>query len=248
MLRLKKILVLASLLFATSPCRADQAALDLAEKLFQSGEWQKAEKAYKAEMAAGSPDRLPPAFYFNYGTILSKGPSAGEAYVYLLRYAFAHPFDSDGKQNLRLVEQQLPATARTVRPATWLSWWPSGLRLIPWRIWLLTALVFSALAFLLSNLRDKAIWISCASLAGALAIGALLTAWQTRMPVYGSLTMAKLKSGPGATFSDLPSLEPGSLVNRELERDGWLKIRFIKKEADSETVGWVEGSTVLEVL
>jgi len=70
---------------------------------------------------------------------------------------------------------------------------------------------------------------------------------QMRVPVYGVMALAKVKSGPGTTFTDITTLEPGSLVNQEASRDGWLKIRFLKEEADVETVGWVEPGTVLEV-
>ncbi|MGZ3670001.1 MAG: hypothetical protein ACXWR4_08870, partial [Bdellovibrionota bacterium] len=170
------------------------------------------------------------------------------AYVLLLRAAFAMPFDSDTKHNLQFVENQLPASVLSVQPSQWMSWWPHSLREMPWKLWALFALLASGTAFALSRAADRSLtWFA----AIAAFVFFLFTAagWgQTRMAVYGAVALAKVKSGPGATFSDITSLEPGSLVNEEATRDGWLKIRFLKPGADEETVGWVEPGNMLRVL
>lgn len=243
---LKKFLFGALLLLPAAQCRAD---LEAAEKLFQSGDATKALQAYRAALTE-QPDRsaLPPNFYFNYGTVAAKAGAPGEAYVALTRAAFSLPFDSDTRHNLKFVEAQLPAAVLAVQPAQWMAWWPKSLRTIPWKLWILLGLIASAASFALQRVADRTLSLTAGTLAVALlAWGAL--AWnQARVPVFGVIAATKVKSGPGATFSDILQLEPGAFVNQETVRSGWLKIRFFKPEADDETVGWVEPSTVLQIL
>lgn len=228
-------------------CSADQASLDQAEKLFQAGDWEKARQAYKAELAnVPKPSRLPPSFFFNYGTILAKAGAPGEAYVSLMHAAFAQPFDGDTKHNLKKVEQTLPASVRSVQPALWISWWPRFLRTIPWGGWLLTAMLISALAFSMAPSLERPAWISLLAVAGVFFLLAGLSYLQMRLPVSGVLVVAKVKSGPATTFTDITTLEPGSLVNEEGQRSGWHKVRFTKGGGE-ETIGWVEPATLLEL-
>lgn len=231
-----------------TPCRADSSSLEQAEKLFQSGDWEKARQAFKAELAA-TPDasNLPPAFFYDYGTALARAGATGEAYVSLLRAAFAMPFDSDTKHNLRLVEGQVPASVRSVQPASWFAWWPSGLRMLPWKLWIALGLLCSAAALALIRLADRSLSIGAAVLAALLLLWGGLAWSQARFSVYGVVALAKVKSGPASTFSDITTLEPGSLVTEETTKESWLKIRFQKPESDEEIVGWVEPTSVLKV-
>ncbi len=249
---LKKFFYLSLLTFFTNiapPCRADSASLGQAEKLFQSGDWEKARQAYKTELSSTpDPNSLPPAFFYNYGTSLARAGAPGEAYISLLRSGFALPFDSDIKHNLRMVESQMPAAVRAIQPSSWIAWWPNGLRVLPWKLWLVIALAFSAAGLVVAQIRDRGIAIGLGLIAGALFVWGALAWSQMRFPVYGAVTLAKVKSGPGATFSDITTLEPGSLVSEEQERDGWLKVRFVKADTSEETVGWVEPASVLRVL
>jgi len=243
---LKKFLFSALLLLPAAQCRAD---LDAAEKLFQAGDAAKALQAYKDALAA-EPDRsaLSPNFYFNYGTVAAKAGATGEAYVALTRAAFSLPFDSDTRHNLKFVEAQLPSSVLSVQPTQWMSWWPKGLRTFPWKLWILLGLIASAASLAFQRLADRTLSFSAATIAVALlAWGGL--AWnQARFPAFGVVTTTKVKSGPGPTFSDIVQLEPGSFVNQETVRGGWLKIRFSKPESDEETVGWVEPTAVLQIL
>jgi hypothetical protein len=223
---------------------AGQAELDQAEKLYQAGDWEKASQAYKTE-AAGEPERLPAAFFYNYGTVLAKAGSFGPAYIALLRAAYLQPFDADTKFNLQQVEQRIPAAVRAIQPASWYSWWPASLRALPWQGWLIAALLFSGLALL--RLPSRPARLGCTAVSCALLLTVGFSRWEARAHVYGVVALAKVKSGPAFTFSDITELEPGSLVSRETTRDGWIKIRFFRGDAVSETVGWVEPGKVLEV-
>src|SRR6185437_12170038 len=100
---------------------------------------------------------------------------------------------------------------------------------------------------LVAQIRDRGIAIGLCLIAGALFVWSALAWSQFRLPVYGAVTLAKVKSGPGATFSDITTLEPGSLVSEEQVREGWLKVRFLKADSSEETVGWVEPASVLRV-
>ena len=244
---LKKILPLAWLI-ALAPLTA-RADLEQAEKLFQSGDAAKALQAYKTELAA-HPDRtaLPPAFYFNYGTVAAKAGLPGEGYVALTRAAFALPFDSDTRYNLKLTEAQLPAAVLSVQPSQWMQWWPRSVRTLPWKLWLLLALIASGGAFALRRVADRTLAVTVAVLAAGLYVWGALAWNQARVPVFGVVAITKVKSGPGSTFSDILQLEPGSLVNEETVRSGWLKIRFTKAADAEETVGWVEPGSVLQIL
>jgi hypothetical protein len=254
---LKKLLLLAllalsstvTLLAFSATAHADSANLENAEKLFQSGDWEKARQAYKTELTTTSdPGTLPAAFYFDYGTTLARAGASGEAYVSLFRAAASSPFDSDTKHNLRIVEGQLPAAVHAILPSAWLAWWPSALRLYPWKLWFVIGLALSAVALLTARLRDRAPAAVLGVIAAFFFLWGTLAYAQSRLPVFGVLSITKVKTGPGNTFPDLLTLEPGTLVNEETVRDGWLKIRFLKPDADEETVGWVEPTNVLRVM
>lgn len=226
--------------------KADQSSLDTAEKQFQAGEWDKAGQTLKAVLAQEGADSQPPAFFFNYGTALARSGAVGQGYIALMRAAFSAPFDGDIRQHLQKVEPAVPATARAVRPALWFSFWPSTLRFMsPW-LWLVFSLTASAVAFWLLGSADKALPAAAGLLASVLLIISSLAFLQNRLPVSGVVSTIKVKSGPGNTFTDITTIEPGSLVNEDGERDGWRKIRFQKGDSE-ETVGWVEPSGLLGV-
>lgn len=273
MTALKKFVLFALLALPAPVCRAEEPAaapaqpaqpaqtpvpptaapapansLDRAEQLARNGDWEKARQLYKEQLAAKDPASLPPSFFFNYGTILAKAGAPGEAYVALMRAAFAMPFDSDTKHNLRLAENQVPATVRAVEPASWYSWWPGSLRGIPWKLWVAIGLLASAAFLALARLLDRTVAASAGVVALALLAWGGLAWSQQRLPVYGVMALTKVKSGPANTFSDILQLEPGSLVNEEIEKDGWLKIRFQKSGSEEDSVGWVEPASVLRVL
>jgi|GEM_PF-6139588 len=238
---------MVTLLARALPCRADQITVNEAEKLYQSGETEKARQIYRAELdAAAAPELLPSAFFFNYGTLLAKAGATGEAYVALLRAAFSEPFDGDIRHNLWRVEQTVSSTVRSVQPSLWFGFWPRSLRVVPWQAWLLVALVLSALSLLLINTADKTFTWSFGVLATLLFCTSALAYLQVRLPVCGVTKIAQVKSGPGTTFTDIVSLEPGSLVNLDGSRDGWRKIRFTRGQME-ETVGWVQPAALLEV-
>jgi hypothetical protein len=245
----KRFLLLLAAFFSPSLSYAQSSALEEAEKHYQSGEFEKARKLYEEQLAAPSAQEgLPASFYFNYGTILARAGATGEAYSALMRAAFAQPLDGDARHQLSLVERTLPTTARSVQPAIWLEHWPRVLRMIPWRAWLLVGLVFSALSLALLGAANKdrtASWVPGAAALFFFAITALAF-WQARLPVYGVTKLAQIKSGPAESFSEITSLEPGSLVNEDGSRDGWRKIRFTKG-GNEETVGWVQPTVLLEI-
>lgn len=230
---------------AAKPLSAAEA-LDQAEKLYQSGEWEKSRQAYKALLATENSATLPAAFFYNLGTASGKSGAWGESYVALLRAAFDMPFDSDVRANLREVENSVPAAVRAVRPAEWYAWWPSQLRFWPWQAWAIAGLLASALMLILRRNSRSSAWVACAMLSLFFLFGSALTWLQTHVAVAGALEIAKIKSGPGSTFSDITTLEPGSLVSKEATRGGWLKIRFLRE--GSEIVGWVEPKSMLEVI
>lgn len=229
-----------------SVAKADQSSLDTAEKQFQAAEWEKAGQTLKAVLAQEGADSQPPAFFFNYGTALARSGAVGPGYISLMRAASSAPFDSDIRHHLQKVEPAVPTTARAVRPALWFSFWPSTLRFVsPW-LWLICGLTASAVAFWLLGSADKALPAGAGLLAGLLLAISALAFLQNRLPVAGAMATIKVKSGPGNTFTDITTIEPGALVNEDGERDGWRKIRFQKGDSE-ETVGWVEPSGLLGV-
>lgn len=231
-------------LFAPGLCCADQTGLSEAEKHANAGEWDKARQVYQSQLvSAGKPEDLPGSFFYNYGTILANAGAVGEAYVALMRASFFMPLNSDVRHNLWRVEQTVPASVRAVRPALWLSFWPRALRNVQWEVWMIAALAFSALALVGSSLDKMLTWVAITGTLSFLVVGGLAMA-QQRLPVYGVMALTKVKSGPASTFTDIVTLEPGSLVNEDGSRDGWRKIRF-RKEGAEETVGWVEPAALL---
>ncbi len=225
---------------------ADLPSLETAEKQFQAGEWEKAGQSLKAVLASEGTDSQPPAFFFNYGTALARSGAVGPGYIALMRAAFSAPFDSDIRHHLQKVELAVPATARAVRPAVWLSFWPAALRFLsPW-LWIFFGLTASAIAFWLLGSADKGPPLVAGLVAGSLFTISTFAFLQNRLPVAGVISTIKVKSGPGNTFTDITTLEPGCLVNEDGERDGWRKIRFQKGDSE-ETVGWVEPSGLLGV-
>lgn len=246
MTALKKI-ALCVLLTLPAVARAEDPTPDAAEKAFSAGDFEKARQIYKSLLTHDGSRALPPAFFYDYGTAAAKAGATGEAFVALAHASYAMPFDSDVKHNLRMVEAQIPATTRAIQPAAWYSWWPDGLRVIPVKVWLLLGLALTAGALFTVRVADRAIPVGLGATALALLLFGICAAVQARLPVYGVVALAKVKSGPGNSFTDITSLEPGSLVNEETVRDGWLKIRFLKAGADEETVGWIEPTSVLPV-
>ncbi len=245
---LKKIFpLLLAVLFAGPSCRADQSSLAEAEKLYQSGEIQKARAIYQTELAAvPNPDKLSASFFFNYGTVLARTGATGEAYVSLLRASFSAPFDGDTRHNLWRIEQAVPMTVRSVQPALWLGFWPRALRSLPWQLWLIAGLALSAAALWAAKGQDRTVAWSLSAVSAILLLIGTLALLQARLPVVGVMKIAQVKSGPGLTFTDITTLEPGSLANEDGNRDGWRKIRFRKGETE-ETVGWVQPAALLEV-
>lgn len=228
---------------AVSP---DANRLAQAEKFFREGDWAKAAQELKALLAASGHEKQPGAFFFNLGTALARSGAVGEAYITLLRASSLLPFDEDVRQHLQKVEQVVPLNAKSVRPALWLGFWPSSLRAVSGWLWLLAGLLASALSLWLLSSADKALPASAGTIAALLFLAAGLSWLQDRLPVAGTITVVKVKSGPGNTFTDITALDPGSLVNEDGERDGWKKIRFRKGDSE-ETVGWVEPAGLLGV-
>jgi uncharacterized protein YraI len=94
------------------------------------------------------------------------------------------------------------------------------------------------------QLRLPKAWFA-AGAALLIALSALGFA-QSYLPAFGLLKATKVRSGPGASFPEITSLEPGSLVNVDGNRDGWLKVRFTRGSS-AEIVGWIEPTVALEV-
>lgn len=224
----------------------NQTLIQQAAKTYEAGDWNKTAATLKDTLKAAGPDRLAGEFYYDLGTTLARAGAMGEGYVALLRASFELPFDGDVRHHLQKVEMAVPISARAVRPALWFSFWPPALRPVSHWLWLLAGLLFSAAALWLLGSADKALPAGVGATAAALLLVAGLAFLQDRLPVSGVTAMAKVKSGPGATFTDITSLEPGSLVNEDGERDGWRKVRF-KKGDSEETVGWVEPAGLLGV-
>lgn len=245
-IRKKFFLVALAIFFSLPFAKAED--LSAAEAFYKAGEWEKARQVYQdLFQKSEARDRLPASFFYNYGTVLAQAKAFGSAYPFLLRAAYAKPFDSDIRANLSLVSAQLPAASLQVKPANWLPAWPMSLRFISWRYWLTPALLALAIALWLvpSPKRKNAARVAFA-LAFVLGILTAITYSQTRPRTAGIIANAKVKGGPAASFPDITDLQPGSLVSEEEARDGWVKVRFQK--GDSQViVGWVEASTILGI-
>lgn len=224
---------------------ADPSNLEQAEKHYQAGEWEKAHQLYKTELTSSG--EKPPSFFFNYGTVAAKAGFAGEGYVAILHAAFLSPLDGDIRFNLRQVEARVPAAALAVRPASWFSWWPRSLQIFPWKLWAFLALTLSGGVLLLLRTSFRSLGLICSPISGLFFAAALFAWLQAGSPIVGSISPAIVKSGPGKSFSDITTLEPGALANKEEIREGWIKVRFQKMEANEDTVGWVEPGTVIDV-
>jgi tetratricopeptide (TPR) repeat protein len=239
----KLILVFAiSLLIVPIASAAPSPLLSKAETAFGEGQWESAREIYR-DMMQDRPD-LPSGFYYNYGTIALRAGSAGEAFVLLQKAALSDPLDRDVRANFQLARAQLPEKARSIQPATWVSWWPA--RGISWQAWLLAAmLTIGPFLWAKSRRRRSQAWQEVLAVAGLfLLIGGFLAVWQLRSPAAGLLTAAKVFSGPGPSFLEITSLEAGSLVNLEEAREGWTKIRFRAGQGPA-TAGWLETPALL---
>lgn len=226
--------------------KASGSPVEEAEKHFQAGEWAKSSQILKESLKAEKNADWPGEFYFNLGTALALQGALGEAYVMLMRASFSQPFDGDIRHHIRKVEQALPNNAKLIRPSLWFSFWPHFARTIPWQAWLLVALIGSAISIWLIGRAEWPTISGTAFLATLLYAICLLSWMQSRLPVAGATSIIRVKSGPGNTYTDITTLEPGALVNEDGKRDGWIKIRF-KKGNLEETVGWVEPGGLLEV-
>lgn len=219
--------------------------LDEAEQLYTQGQFEKARQVYRDAMA--ELPTLPPSFFYNFGTTAFHAGAIGEAYVLLTAASIASPLDKDTQKNLHLVHARLPATVKSIRPATWISWWPELARFFSWQAWLIVGLLaFSP--FLWARRRGDAAapWQLTLLLLSLFSLFfAAGEAWQARLAIGGITSSAKVLSGPGKTYPGISSLDPGSLVNVEESRDGWVKIRYLDSRLQ-DTVGWVESPTVLK--
>lgn len=240
----KKIISCAGalfLLFLQPNLRAENTAANTASA---PGQWEEASRPYRESLSTEGAQ--PAAFFYNFGTAALQSGAAGEAFVLLTRAALMNPFDPATRHNLRLAEAKVPASARAIRPANWISWWPQPLRAVPWTAWLLTSLLLFLPWFHGAWKTGRFLsqrWPWLATGASFLAL-ASLAGWQTRHPAAGLLHNAKVLSGPGSTYPEISSLEPGSLVSLEEKRDGWTKIRYLDARGQ-DAVGWVETPTTL---
>lgn len=235
------------MLLAPLVALANEEKLAEAEKLYLTGEWEKARQAYNEILAAGPAENLTSAFYYNLGTASARAGSTGVGYAYLLKALSQKPLDSDITQNLKLTESKLSPATRAIRPSTWLSSWPVPLHFLPEGIWLVPILVCAAgLLWSAGSGESRARIIGWASaLALCFAVG--FTGYQqSNSPVAAFVKAGQVKSGPNATFSNIIALEPGALVNAEEERDGWLKIRFVAGD-QQELVGWIEAGALMSL-
>jgi hypothetical protein len=240
--RFKFFYLLAALLFIAPVLRAEETLED-ADKHFAAGEFEKARAIYHAQaQGAGHPA----AFYYNLGTAALRAGAAGEAYVALRRAALASPFDPDTKVNLQIARAKLPAGPASIRPASWISWWPDALRWIPWQAWACAGLL--ALIPLLLGAKSALLpWHYTMGFAALiLLLGASLTGWQSRVGTAGIIQATKIFSGPGKSYPEITSIDSGSLVSLEESRDNWFKIRYLDSRLQ-ETVGWVEAPTALKL-
>lgn len=215
-----------------------------AEKLYQSGEWEKARQAYEHVLASG--EQLPPAFYYNFGTVSLRASKAGAGYVYLLKALSQSPFDGDVAYNLRMARNALPASARATHPSSWISAWPLSWHFFPVEFFFLPFLAALGFTLWTAAEKGKSKFIPATALSFILLVVAGIGFYQTHSTVAGVISAAKIKSGPGASFPDITLLEPGSVVDTEEAREGWTKIRFSGSDG-AELVGWAEPGALLPI-
>jgi tetratricopeptide (TPR) repeat protein len=245
--RFGNIILLSALLCGSLAAHAADDKLAEAQKFYLAGDWEKAKNAYSEVLTSSDAEKLEPAFFYNLGTASAKIGANGLGYVYLLKALSAKPWDSDILHNLQLTEGKLSAPVHAIQPITWISSWPLAAHFFSEEAYSLPTLI--SLAFLLwalgSNHRRNRIWILSAIFILSLALG-ITGITQTHSPVAGFVKSAQVKSGPSATFSNIVALEPGSLVNIEDSRDGWIKIRFTGADLQ-EAVGWIEAGALLRL-
>lgn len=227
--------------------KADTTASQ-AEELYRSGDWKKAAEAYKGLTEASLKEgKVSAPLLYNYGTALAKAGSIGEAYVVFWKAFYLAPLDGDIRFNLTLAETKLPEALKSVKPATWFSWWPKIAQPFSFKIWLCIALLFSAvLIWLLKVNAPSAPKMSCGAVLLIFLGLSLLSFYQNNEKAAGLMSTTKIRSGPNDSFPEITTLDTGSLVNLEEMRDGWYKIRF-QSAQNQETVGWIPSATVLEI-
>lgn len=219
------------------------------EELFRQGKWAESAAAFK-KSAGPDLDARPQGLWslYNLGTALAKSGAAPEAYAVFLKAYFQNPLDGDLNHNLAFVEKRLSPAAGSVRPSTWIRWWPDFFRAFSFSTWLLISMLALALGLWLagsgSHASTKITAFVCTGL--FLAMGALGW-WQSRYPVAAVIAQSKMRSGPEISFQEITTLEPGALINVEETRDHWHKVRF-QTQNSQETVGWIESATALRIL
>lgn len=206
-------------------------------------DWEKSRAEYSAKLKENPAQ--PAAFFYNYGTAAMQAAAPGEGFVALTKAFRMAPAESDIRTNLALARTKTSGIALQTQPATWISWWPADLRAIPTASLAIIGLLFLA-PFLYASTRNRGDWWRwpAGSLAMIFLLTACLAAWDRREPEGGVLLLTKVLAGPAKSFPEIGSLEPGSLVNIEEERDGYYKIRYVNAQPPA-TVGWVEVGSVL---
>ncbi|MGZ3696091.1 MAG: hypothetical protein ACXWQO_18755 [Bdellovibrionota bacterium] len=224
---------------------ANEEKLAEADNFYRAGDWSKALSAYTEVLTSSDAEKLPSAFYYNLGTASARTGANGIAYTYLLKALAGQPWDSDTLHNLKMVEAKLSPSARAIQPSTWISAWPLSAHFFRASFWLLPILLCGApLLWAAGSGKNRARLLGFSALFIAALALSIAGYTQSRGAVSAFVKTGQVKSGPGPSYSNLVSLEPGSLVNAEDFRDGWVKIRFTGADLQ-ETVGWIEAGALL---
>lgn len=235
-----------ALCFLFQPCFAAELDYSKAEEFYRAGDWAKATEAYKGAIEPQlNQNTAAPWLLYNYGTALLKTGANIEAYSFLLKAFYLSPLDSDIRHNLKMAAEKIPEPTKSIRPSTWVSWWPDMLRPAPTSIWLSISLLFTALFFWWVNAKDKSLGYTFLGVGILFGIISAVSFSQNATPAGVLLKDSKIRSGPDAKFQEITTVVGGAIVNLEERRDAWVKIRYLNGE--QETVGWLEAPTVLVI-
>jgi hypothetical protein len=222
-----------------------------AQEFASSGNFSEAEKALR-----GAPSDSA-AFHYNLGTAAAQQGKWGLAVGHLEKANSLRPHHSSIQHNLRLARKSLaqaggPAEADADRASSWLETIADQVPMNEVRAVLGMMAILLVLVWTRQYRRTRSLRATFSQPAGLLAALAMAIT----LTLYGAERMASanpaaividtvaVRSGPGASFTELTKVDAGSKVRvtgpSESAEESWLQVRYGPHE-----IGWVTASSLL---
>jgi tetratricopeptide (TPR) repeat protein len=225
---------------------------DQANRLYRSGEYQNAAKAYEDLLSKGFRSS---ALYYNLGNAYYKQDQVAKAIINYERALKLDPRDEDIQFNLRLANLNTVDKIEPLPKLFYEQWWESFLSTFSSDVWsklgitaLWLAALFAAIYIFTGSVGLKKIGFFSAMLVMFTGFFFLFAGRAQHRRVYSrqsaviTETSAYVKSSPEEQSTSLFMLHSGTKIDIVDELQGWKKIRIA-----NGNIGWVRNSE-LEVI